>query len=93
MAKNISQSSNFVFSIIHLYQYLTINSPTVCTIARAGRYRKQRIISLELAVGHPIKAPSFLAFSNEFSVCVQQSNAVPLIDIPPYYNKQVMQII
>lgn len=60
-----------------------MNSPTACMIERAGRYLKQRIISLELIVGHPIKAPNFLAFSAAFSVCAQQSNAVPLIDMPP----------
>lgn len=61
----------------------TINSPAASTIARAGRCLKQSIISLMLVVEHPINAPNFLAFSKEFSACVQQLNALPLTDIPP----------
>lgn len=62
---------------------LTINSDIVVIIERAGRNLKQRIISLELIIGHPSKLAICLVLLREFSSCAQQFNAVPLIDMPP----------
>lgn len=85
--KHLYYSKVILLNCIIYYRkmILTWNSLVAWTRVWPGRYLKQSTISRVLLVGQPIRAPNFLAFSKEFSVCVQQSSAVPLIDMPPVY--------
>lgn len=60
-----------------------MKSPVRARMSLAERFLRQRTNSSLELVGHSINVPSFLVFSFDALVCVQQSKAVPLSDIPP----------